>query len=344
MWCNLAKRCFVVIAIFFFLLLLRKTILSFDVRILYWLLNDVKFPDYEGHVKGFLGLGEIDYKLTGMKLSGIRVEHSNMDISNLGELTHTGTRYFNVTFHNGNANFYANWSYTAWPSIADNGSMTLDMSNVYLQFGVEIYSNNQGLVNFTSSKCIVKIERVDLKFYHDLNLRYDSMKASIQTEAENSLPETLCGALRNGLLKHVSFSIQNAQRKFVNFTLSGDVKDREHLIGTLGWILVYMLVIPVKFIHDFGVTLLTMLAFFSIYLLFVVLKCIIPVLKAILFRQRKTRKRSRSDPEPYEQDKPVLLYTVPVTIVSTNSEMAERRSTMIAKFTKLLWWRKPKEN
>lgn len=334
---NFMKKAVVIITIYFFLLLLRKTILSFDIRILHWLLNDVKFPNHEGHVKGFLNLGKIKYNLTHMKLS-VTIEHSNIDTSSLWEFTHTGTRYFNITLQNGNANFCANWAYSAWPSLADSGRLTLDINNASLQFGVDISSDQHGFINFTSSDCTVKIMRVNLEFYHKPNMLFDSIKPSLKKKAKDNLPKGLCEALRRGLLERISSSIQNVQHKFVNFILSGDVKNHQNLTNALGWILVYIFIIAVKVVHDYGVTLLLMIAILALYLLYELVKFIIVTFCSTLPKHHKTKVRSLSDPEPPEQENPVLT-PVSVTVVSR-----EAGNTFLAKCKKLLWWRKPKEN
>ena len=341
---NLAKKAIAVITIYFFLLLLRKTILSFDIKILHWLLNDIKFPNHEGQVKGFLNIGEIKYNLTKMKLSNVTIEHSSIDTSNLWEFTHIGTRYLNITWQNGNANFDANWAYSAWPSLADHGRLTLQIRNASLLFGVDISTNQEGFINFTSSECTVKITRLNLEFYHEPNLMYDSIKPSLKKKAEDGLPKALCKALRHGFLKRISANKQNVQQKFVNFMLSGDIKNYQNLTSAVGWTLVYIFIITVKVIHDYGVTLLLLLAILALYLIYELIKSFISKLSFVFSKHRRSKLRSLSDPEPHAEQEKQVLTPVSVTVVSRSSEGAQLRKTFLAKFKKLLWWRKPKEN
>ena len=339
---NFTKKTIAVITIYFLLLFLRKIIFSFDVRILHWLSNDIKFPNHKGHVKGFLNLGEIEYNFTRMKLSGLNIEHSNIDISTLWELSYGDLRYLNITWQNGNAILYANWAYSTWPALSDTGTLTLEINNASLQFRVDISTNELGFINVTSSDCTVKIERVNLELYHEPNVMYDSIKPSLKKRAEDGLPVGLCNALRNGLLKRTSSSVQNVQQKFVNFILSGDVRNHQNLISTLGWTLVYIFVVGVKLVHDYGVTLLLVLSIIALYLIYELLKSFLLKCRSTLSKQPKTKVRSLSDPEPrLEQEKPVLT-PVSVTVVSTSRE--KQRKAFLTKFKNLLWWRKPKEN
>ena len=332
---NFIKKTITVLAIYFFLFLLRKTTLSFDIRILHWFLNDVKFSDYEGHMKGFLNLGEINYNLTEIKLTGVTIEHSNIDISNLWEFTHSDRRYLNITLENGNANFYANWAYYYTPSFADQGNLTLEIRKTSLRFGVEISHNQEGFINFTSSECIVKIMRVSLEFYQEPNIMYDSIKPTFKNQIEDSLPAGFCKSLRNGLLKRISSNIQNVQRKFGKLIFFGDAKS---LTSDLGWILAYVCVIIVKVTHDYGVILL--LLALAMPVLYVVYKSI-----KWLVKHSRTKKRSLSDPEPYtEQEKPVLTPVSVTVVFGSKEENYTRAQTLLANLKKLLWWRKPKEN
>lgn len=331
---NFIKKTIAVFTIYVFLFLLRKTTLSFDIRILHWFFNDVEFPNHEGHMKGFLNVGEINYNLTEMRLTGVTIQHSNVDISNLWEFTYTDRRYLNITLRDGNANFYANWAYFYTPSFADQGNLTLEIHKTSLRFGVEIANNQDGFVNFTSSECVVKIMRVSLEFYHEPNIMYESIKPTLKDRVEESLPSGFCKALHNGLLKRISSNIQNVQRKFAKFIFFGDAK---RLTSAFGWILVYVFVIIVKVVHDYGVTLLLALAMPAVYVAYEIIQWLV--------KHPKTKKRSLSDPDPHgEQEKPVLT-PISVTVVSrSNEESYTAAQALLTKFKKLLWWRKPKEN
>ena len=339
---HFTKKAIAVITISFCLLLLRRNIFSFDVRILHWLLNEIELSNYEGHVKGFLNLGEIQYNLTQMKLSGLNIEHSYIDTSPLWKFPHNDLRYLNITWQNGNVNFYANWAYSMWPSLTDNGSLTLQINNASLQYGVDISTNKLGFINFTLSDCTVKKARLNLELYHEPNIMYDSMKPSLRKKAEDGLPKGLCKTLHHGVLKRINSSIQNVQQKFVNFMLFGDVRNYQNLTSALGWTLVYTCIITVKLVHDYGVTVSLVFAIVALYSIYEMMNLLLLMCSSKLSKHPKTKVRSLSDRErPPEQDKPVLT-PVSVTVVSTGRE--KQRKALVRKFKNLLWWRKPKEN
>ena len=336
------KKAIAVFIVYFCLLLLRKTIFSFDVRILHWFLNEIELSSYEGHVQGFLNLGEIQYNLTQMKLSGLNIEHSNIDTSPLWKFPHNDLRYLNIIWQNGKAKFYANWAYSMWPSLTDNGTLVLQINNASLQFGVDISTSKLGFVNFTLSDCTVKQARLNLELYHEPNIMYDSMKPSLQKKAEDGLPKGLCKALHRGVLKRINSSIQNVQQKFVNFILFGDVRNHQNLTSALGWTLVYTFIIAVKLVHDYGVTASLVFATVALYSFYELMNLLILKCSSKLFKHPKTKVRSLSDPERrLEQEIPVLT-PVSVTVVSTGKE--KHRKAFLRKFKNLLWWRKRKEN
>ena len=351
MWSNkITTKILAVLTTYFLLILLRKTILSLDVRILRWFLRDVKFPPHTGQTKGFFSLGEIQYNLTENTLGRITVEHSNIDTSNLWELTHTGKRYLNIALHNANANFRANWAYFAWPSFGDRGRLTMDLSNASLQLTVEISTNQTGFINLTARECIVRIMSIDLQFYHEQNMMFDSIKPSLKKKAESALPNGLCKAIRQGLLKYIRSMVQNIQHKFVNHILSGEVENNQNLTSTLGWIVVYTFIIAVKVLHDCGLTLLLVLVLLSMYFIYDVLRCraiMKKCMRHVFFKRQNKKVRSLSDPEPYsEQERRVFTRQLSVTVVSRSGDATaeEQRNSLMLRIKKLLWWRKPKEN
>ena len=340
---NFIKKAAIVITLYFILLLIRKTILSFDVRILHWLMTDIKFADYQSRVKGgILSIGDINYNLTKMKLSSVTIERSNVDISNLWEFKRSPARYVNIAFQSGNANFYANWAYSVWPSLAHHGNLTLHINNASLVFGVKISTNQSGFINMTSSECVVKIGEVNLEFDHEPNMMFESVEHRLKNKAVTSLPERLCKALRNGLLKPVHSMIHSIQNKFVKIILLGDVKGFQNSIGVLAWILVYAFFVAFKVIHDYGVTLLVVLIILGTYFIYELVKLSIGLCRSVLSRCRRGKVRSRSDPEPYpEQEKPVLT-PVSVTIISRSKEGGQKWEAFFKKFKKFFWWRKTK--
>lgn len=260
MWLTsrLVVKAFTVAILSFFLVLLRKVILSVDIRMLHWFIRDLRFPDYQGQAEGFLnsGLGEIKYNITNNTLTKITTEFSEINASSLWSFPGTGPSYLNISFHNGNASFEANWSYSMWPSLGDQGELTLDLNNATLTFAVKIFTDAHGLVNFTVIDCAMYIGAVDIDLKNTSGLIYDSIKSAWQTRAEESLGDGLCKALRYGVENHTSLIIRNAQLQFVAFILPAN----------LGWIFTSVFPISVKIIHDFGVTLLLMFALVSLYL------------------------------------------------------------------------------
>ena len=223
MWLRniLMTKAATIITTYFFLFLLRKTILSIDLRVLYWLVDDMRIPDYNGQIEGFLHVGEISYNLTKIKLSGVAIEHSNIALSNLWEFNHNDSCCVYISFQNGNASFNAYWEYSAWPALGDHGRLSLGVNNASLNFQVTISTDEKGFINFTN-ECTVKIIKVNLEFFHEPNMMYDSFKPSIRRKIESLLPKRLCRGLRQGLLKRIGSTIRNIQDKYIKFMPFGD--------------------------------------------------------------------------------------------------------------------------
>lgn len=327
------KKITLLLAISLMLIRLRETFLSFDVRALHSLLSDSKISDYNGYFKGFFNLGEVYYNITNITLRQFNIPHSNVDLSNLWSESQNDT-FVRISFNNSEAKLTARWSYNAWPSFIDDGTLTLEMHNVFVESPARLYIDIEGFVNITS-QCKATIQNIDLQFYHGPNIMFESIKPHLKNKAERSLPRTLCWAVQKRMLGNLTSRIRGIQEKFVNLFFSGDVKGHENMNATLGWILVSGLLFTIKLLHNFGPTLLLAFTLLLMYLAFEFLKFV-----SSKARNRCFPKQLHPIRDTHDEDIQILT-RVSVTVVS---ETMQSRSVCLANVKKILWWKKTKKN
>lgn len=330
------------------LVILRKTILSVDIRIFHWLVHDIGFPDYQGHTKGFLNLGEITYNITQNKLHKITAEYSEIHTSSLLSLIGANSSYLNISLYNGNASFQANWSYSMWPSLKDQGELTLDINNAFLNVAVKIYTDAHGLINFTVVDCTMRIGSVDVALRNASSPIYESMASTWQKGAKESLSNRLCKSLRHGAAGNVNSIIRNAQLLFATSFIPGDVMCCRSVLAGLGRVFILLFPTMVKILHDFGVTLFLMIALVWLYLVFEMARSaqIVKKLGTIFQRKRcKIKTMPNTEKGPMLQDNSSSGLPTSITLTSVAELVTTRqKNTYFSRFKRILWWKKPKEN
>lgn len=307
---------------------LRKTILSIDIRILRWLVQGIKFPDYQGQVNGLLNIGEITYNVTQIRLSKITMEASKTSASSLRHFTKSGPSYLNVSLYNGNVSFRANWSYSMWPSLEDQGGLTLDMNNAYLNFSMKLSYDARGLVNVTIVDCAMRISSVDIDFKNAPSLIYESVKSGLKKRAEKSLAGGLCDVLR-GVANQSNQVLRDGQLWVLAF--------HPNVVAGLGGVFINLFPAAVKLVHDFGITFLLMLVWISLYLVYETFKCV-PIGR----KGRGLKTKQESDALSHVYYNPVASTAVPLSGVA--DQAMTKKHGFISSLRRVLWWKKAKEN
>lgn len=331
------------------LVFLHKTFLSTDIQILRWLVQGIKFADYQGQVDGLLNMGDITYNITHIRLSKITMEDSEMSASSLRHFPKSGPSYLNVSLYNGNVSFRANWSYSMWSSLEDQGEMTLDIDKAYLNFSVKLNlcADARGLINVTITDCAMRISSVDIDFKNASSLIYESVKSGLKRRAEKSLAGGLCKVLRGGVANQTNRILRESQLRVLGIFLPGEPLDHPNVVAWFGGVFVNLIPTAVSLVHNFGVTFLLMLVWVMLYLVYETVKCALILRRLggkILGKDRKVDTTVDKESKELSQVYYNPVGSTSVTLNDVAEHVTTKKHRFISRLRRSLWWQKAKEN
>jgi len=161
-------------------------------------------------ISGSIGtpIGNIDYTLSSIQLSGLQIPTSAIAISSNG---------FEITADNVAASMTMNWHYeeAAWPHISDSGSADISVSSTTLAVGADLSGLSNGRPTFSVSSDSVSIGNLDITLHGGASWLYqlfvDAFSSDIKSSAESALQTELTsqlGSIVSGLIATIPISEQ----------------------------------------------------------------------------------------------------------------------------------------
>ncbi|XP_068120225.1 bactericidal permeability-increasing protein-like isoform X2 [Hyperolius riggenbachi] len=161
-------------------------------------LMSINFPEYSGSYDLFLG--SVDYDFSGMEITGI-----DLNSSQISFVPNAGLKF---SIDQASITVQGNWE-AEYLFISDSGDFVLTVSGISISVGLSLGSDEDGRPTVFPSDCSAYIENMDVYFSDTIdwliNLFDDEISESLRETMESQICPQICNAVEN----QVESALQN---------------------------------------------------------------------------------------------------------------------------------------